>query len=355
MKIDFLIDSLSGGGAERVMTTLANGFGKRVEKVSLITFNENDFYHVDENINRIKLHHGILKNHTLRSFINLFAYYFKKNNRPDVLIAFMPRTNLIAIIVARIFRIKLIISEHTNHLAKTTTDTIWIRKKLYKYANATTVLTHFDLPFYKAHDVKALIMPNPIILPKKIRNFKKRSKNILVAGSLNRYKTKGFDSLLFLIEPVLKKNIDWTLTIAGAGETGMDALKQIVDQLNLHEQVLFTGFCKDMQSLMQESQIFVLVSKFEGLPMALMEALSNGMCCIAYDCVSGPSDLIINRENGLLIKDQNEKEMQLAIGELIDDEDLRLKLASNSPSSVEKYSLENILERWTKLIHEVIN
>jgi GalNAc-alpha-(1->4)-GalNAc-alpha-(1->3)-diNAcBac-PP-undecaprenol alpha-1,4-N-acetyl-D-galactosaminyltransferase len=355
MKIDFLINSLTGGGAERVMTTLANGFSHKSFKVKLITFNKNNAYQIDKNVSRIKLHQGKIKNHSIRSLINLIKFYKNQENRPDILISFMPITNFIAIMVSKFYGIKIIISEHNNHEANKSFKSKWIRLLFYKYADATTVLTSFDVPFYESLGAKVTIMPNPIILPKQIREYHFRNKNILVAGSLKRFKVKGFDSLLYLIAPILKSNPEWTLTIAGSGESGMLELKEIVQELKLTEKVIFTGFCENIQELMQNSQIYVLSSQYEGLPMVLMEALSNGMACVAYDCVSGPSDLIEKFKNGLLIKNQNSKSMQEGIKSLLNEENLRARLALNAPASVNKYSLDNILNQWELLIDRVLN
>lgn len=354
MKIDFIINSLTGGGAERVMTTLANGFSETSKEIKLITFNESEAYELNNLVKRIKLHEGRFKNHILRSTLNLFKFYFKKKNRPDLIVSFMPDTNLISICVAKIFRIKIIISEHNNHLANPSNKSKWIRKYFYRYANATTVLTNFDVNYFESMGAKVTVLPNPILLPKAITKYNLRNKNILVAGSLKRYDVKGFDSLLYLIEPVLKSNLDWTLTIAGSGESGTTVLKKITHKLKLEKQVIFTGFCKNIQELMQNSQIYVLASKYEGLPMVLMEALSNGMACISYDCVSGPRDLIEDKKNGLLIDNQNKEAMQDGIRQLINNYNLRETLAQQAPQSVTKYSLENILTQWELLIESIV-
>ena len=81
MKIDLMINSLNGGGAERVMVTLANGFISNKHDVSLITFNKGDAYKTSPEINRINLHHGNIKNHSIRSFLNSYNHYcYRKTN-----------------------------------------------------------------------------------------------------------------------------------------------------------------------------------------------------------------------------------------------------------------------------------
>jgi len=355
MKIDLLINSLNGGGAERVMATLANGFSDKGYKIRLITFNEGNAFPINSDVKRIELHGGFLKNHTLRSLINLFKFYLKNNNKPHILVAFMPTTNLIAILISIICNIKVIVSEHNNHKANYSTQNKWIRKLFYRFADSITVLTKFDVPFFEKLGAKVTVMPNPVEIPLTTKEYNDRENNILVAGSLKRYKTKGFDTLLNTIAPVLNQFNNWKLIIAGSGEPGMTTLKEIVKELDIEDKVIFTGFTNELPTLMQNSKVYVLSSKFEGLPMVLMEALSNGMSCIAYNCVSGPSELIDDNFNGILIEDQNSSAMSKGITALLEDDKLRNRLANNATISVEKFSTKNVIIMWENLIDSVLN
>ena len=351
MKIDFIINSLTGGWAERVMVTLANGLCEK-HKIRIITFNERngDAFYLNDKICRVKLHEGKFKNHLLRSLGNLNFFYKKKSNHPDIIISFIHINNLISILVAKWRGIKIIVCEHTNHTVVSSKLVKFTRKYIYRLAHATTVLTSFDEPFYRKYGANVTILPNPLLLPKAIKPFSERKQNILLVGSLNRYEGKGFDALLHLIAPILRKNPNWTLTIAGDGANGLQVLQDITNQLKIGEKVIFTGFCSNIQDLMQNSQIFVLPSKYEGLPMGLMEALSNGMACVAYDCPSGPRDLIQNDLNGLLINNQDIDAMKSGLLRVMEDYILREKLASNAPSSMQIYGLESIMVQWESLI-----
>lgn len=352
MKIDFIINALSGGGAERVMVTLANGFSTDNE-VSLITFNKGSAYPIDHQINRVKLHHGNINNHTLRSWLNLFLYYKHCNEKPDIIVVFMPANALIVIPIAKFFGIKVIVSEHNNHMANPSLKTKWTRKILYPFANVVTILTSYDLDFFKKTNRRVVIMPNPIKIPSRINEFSKRKKNILAAGSLQRFRVKGFDSLLKIAAPLLHMHKDWTLTIAGSGESGMETLKELRKELNLENQVFLPGFCDNIQELMQNSQIFALSSKYEGLPMVLMEALSNGMTCIAYDCISGPRDLIEDNINGLLVRNQDTTDFQEKLDELMTNDKLRYFLASSASNSMLRFDLAEIMKQWNDLFEEI--
>jgi len=270
------------------------------------------------------------------------------------MVSFIHSNNLVGIITSKLRNIKVIVCEHTNHTIVSSYKVKFTREYLYRFANATTVLTSFDVEYYDKHGANVVIMPNPIDTPVYISEFASRDKTILAIGDLNRYKGKGFDNLLDIINPILKNNSDWKLKIAGSGDIGLQILTKKVEELGLKEQVIFTGFCNKIYELMQNAQIFVLPSKYEGLPMGLMEALSNGMACIAYNCPSGPSDLIENYKNGILIKNQDHKAMQQGLHQLIEDGKLSEKLAKNAPVSMTPYTLDKIISKWEFLFDSLI-
>lgn len=354
MKIDFISSSLTGGGAERVMVLLANFFVIKGHEVSIITFNDGDDFKIDNRVKRVRLHFGRIKNHTLRSICNLFFFYKKKRNRPDFSISFLSRTNFISIISCKIFSIKTIVSEHSNHLRVGDKIRWFTWNCLYKYADVVTVLTNFDKLFFEKKGAKVVVVPNPTSFEALKDNSHPRKKHILAIGDLNRYYGKGFESLIVLISPILKKHPDWILKIVGGGEYGLAFLKDLAIQEGVEQQIIFTGFRNDVNTLMQESEIFVLSSRYEGLPMGLIEAMSQGMACIAYDCVTGPSELINHNYNGLLMQNQNIKAMQNGLIRLIDNERLRKKLSQNAIKSLDRYSIDNIYNRWGKIFQEIL-
>ncbi len=353
MKIDFVGSSLVGGGAERVMITLANTFVDKGHEVTIITFNPPDDFIPNEKVKRVKLHYGKFKNHTLRSFFALYRYYRSKKNRPDIMITFMASTNFITIPVAKLLGIKVIASEHTNHMSGTSKRVKITRKYLYKLVDMLTVLTSFDFPYYNKLTANVRIVPNPSSFTKYKNQTTKRDNVILTVGSLERYKEKGFENLLHIIEPVLKKNDSWILKIAGGGIKGEKILKELAQTLGISKQIVFTGFRDDIESIMRTSQIFVLPSISEGLPMVLIEAMSQGMACISYDCISGPSDIIEHEVNGLLIEDQNQKAMRQGLEKLIENKELRDTFSYNALLSVDRYNIDVIYSKWAGLFKEL--
>ncbi|QDO94314.1 glycosyltransferase family 4 protein [Formosa sediminum] len=351
MKIHFIISRLKGGGAERVLTLIATAFANKPNyDITIITLNDYEvFYDIPNTINKISMDYGHISNHTIKSMINLTSYYCKKQNRPDLIISFITLTNFITIIVAKLFGIKIIVEEHNSYLRAMKSReklTNFTRKHLYKRADLLTVLTSFDVVYYEQFNVNVKVMPNPCSFLPLTAQLKEREKTILAVGNLDRYHHKGFDNLIVFIAPILKSNPDWKLKIAGTGENGLDLLASLVDQHDIKEQVIFTGFVSNISDLMQSSSIFILSSRFEGLPMVLLEAMSQGMACIAYNCKTGPSDIITPDINGLLIEDQNIKEMQFNLQRLISDSNLRASLAKEAIKSLDKYHIDTIIEKY---------
>ena len=353
MKIDFVISSLTGGGAQRVLILLANALVQKGYHINIVTFNAPDIFVADKRVGRVRLHEGKIKNHKLRAIYNLIKYYSKKEKRPAIIISFLTSTNFISIPVAKLFGIKIIASEHINYLRSDSVVDNFTRKYLYRYDNFLTVLTKFDVPYYQKFKAKPVVMPNPSSFVPLQKDNMIRKKVILAVGSLNRYEHKGFDNLLYILKPILEEFPEWRLKILGKGDKGMNYLKNLSIELQIEKNIEFAGFKSNVSEIMQQSSIFILSSRYEGLPMVLIEAMSQGMACIAYDCITGPSDIIKNGYDGLLIDNQNREAMRAGLAKLIGDNTLRKKLASNAIHSINRYQIDNIVKKWEDLFQRL--
>lgn len=359
MKVDFIISTLGGGGAERVLTLMVNSLAKNPSnRISVITlFQGKEDYKLDPAINRVKLKQTkFVPSHTFRSIINLSRYYKTKSNRPDIIVSFITLTNLIAIITAKLYSIKVIAQEHNSYLRhmegrKRITD--FTKKYIYKSADVVTVLTSFDIDYYENYGANVYVMPNPCSFTPITENFHNREKTILAIGHLNRYHHKGLDNLIKLIAPILKEYPEWQLKIAGAGDKGLKYLTQLAQEHDVLDRIVFMGFINNVSEVMHQASIFILPSRFEGLPMVLLEAMSQGMACISYDCKTGPSDIIENNINGLLIEDQNMNHMQKSLIELLSNENLRKKLSNEGIKSLNKYNISTVTERYEVLFKKI--
>ena len=142
--------------------------------------------------------------------------------------------------------------------------------------------------------------------------------------------------------------------IIGEGSDGLSFLKAKVERLGIVDHVVFAGYRKDIRELLQISEIFILTSRYEGLPMVLMEAASQGIACIAYDCISGPSDIIEDKVSGVLVADQDKDEMTRKVISLIENPEQRKELGKNAVLASENFSLEKIGTLWQELFQKIL-
>ncbi len=360
MKISFVIDNLQGGGAERVLTLIANEFSQRNHEVMIITYSPECDFVLRKNIqlkpifknSETKLDLFSRINRKLK-FIPRLLHSIKKN-KPDVIISFMANMNRPVIIAGKLLGIPVIASEHTTSQIKMTFPIWFTRRWIYKMADAVTVLTNHDYEiFYKHFLTNVTVMPNPVsFVP--IGKSKARERIVLAAGDLNRWSIKGFDNLLKVFSNVVKIHPEWRLEIAGSGKNGLEYLTQLTDELGIKNNIIFLSFCQNLNTELQRSSIFVLSSRNEGFPMVLIEAMSQGCACVSFDCTSGPREIIKNGVDGILIEDQNMLQMEKEICRLIEDQKLREYLAENAVKNIEHLSIQNIGDRWIDLVNSVI-
>jgi len=357
MKIDLIIGSLQSGGAERVVSKIGEYLANHNYQVRIITFRKEDAYSLDEKIERLRFHKNLLLfNYTLvRAFFHLLHFYRKEENRPDIINSHIDVMGLTTIPIAKLYKIKVIASEHMNHHSnKKTFPRLLLWDFWYKYADAITILTKFDLEYFSKRNKNVVVIPNPSSFLPIPKNNTNRENVVLAIGSLDRFHHKGFDNLLDIIHIIKSELNDWKFVVVGEGETGKDFLKEKIKHLDIEKYVIFTGFRNDIDELLRKSSIFILPSRFEGLPMALIEATSQGIACISYDCISGPSDILVHNETGLLIENQNKVQMAENLKKLLQNKALRVRLGDNAIESSKIFSLNKVGEKWEKLFAQVI-
>ncbi len=357
--IIFIISSLSSGGAERVMSIIVNNLSELGYDISIIVKQGNKpFYQINDKVKIIYPKHKI-KYNTLyskvvgRAKVYRDIYLIIKRNKPDLVISFSTTTNASVIIICKILKIKVIVSEHNNY--KIGLDNIFImfiKKYIYKFSDKVTVLTkRDDVEYYGKFLNNVVVMPNPLsFLPveKKIYN----NKNIILAiGNLDRWKHKGFDKLIYLYSKIYQYYPGWKLYIVGGGSGKY--LKSLIELYAISDNVFLIGETTDVVEIMHLSTIFVMTSRWEGLPMVLIEAMSQGLPCIAFDCFTGPGDIITNNVDGLLVEDQNDEEFERKLIELIENRQLQEELSVNAIETSKKYSYHIIINKWIELIEMV--
>ena len=360
MKISYIILSLAGGGAERVLSLIAEESLKRGHQVTIYTCLPFCEYSIPAGIkmesafNEKEITPHFLSKLRRKSLFIFRLHAYLKANKPDVVISFMAGINKQSIIASKLLNLPIIVSEHSNYQKMNFIE--WFERRwIYKMADSVTVLTKFDFDnYYNKFLTNVEIMPNPVSFSS-INEVSNKEESIIVVGSLDRWEIKGFDNLLKVFAKVVELHPNWVLKIAGSGTQGMNYLKQLSIHLGIEDNVHFLGFCISVDKELKKSSIFVLSSRYEGFPMALLEAMSQGCACISFDCVSGPAEIITNGVDGILVEDQNLKKLEQAICDTIENEDKRIYLASNAIKNIQRFSLEYIGVKWDTVINAVVS
>jgi GalNAc-alpha-(1->4)-GalNAc-alpha-(1->3)-diNAcBac-PP-undecaprenol alpha-1,4-N-acetyl-D-galactosaminyltransferase len=190
------------------------------------------------------------------------------------------------------------------------------------------------------------VIPNPIELPSQTPELETRSKVVINVGFIGRQKNQVALLRTFSTSDV---NKEWELHFVGDGPDRRH-LVAATEKLGMSDRVRFLGERRDVPELLQRSQVFAFTSLSEGFPNALAEALAHGCACISYDCPTGPSDLIRNGVNGLLIPVGDERLFAEQLRYLLSDSDLRLTLGMEAKRSMQKFASARILRHFEDLV-----
>ncbi len=388
MKIFIVCNSLGGGGAERVGVNLANGFAQHGHQAYIITdIYQPASYPVDENVTVLPFYSrtkGRVKrwvNGTKNLHRNI------KQEQPDVVIGFMHLCSLISRVAAIGTKASTVMTVH-HALESDTYKFSKFEQFLDRHTpclySATTVLTHPDKECLGDRK-NIFVIPNPVTFTA-ADNIPKKEKIVLAAGRLNDWRYKGWDILLLAWSKIQdsrfkiirethqqdSQDSSWWLKIAGAGNAdSLNYLKSLLpdaewihnDNVNdddNHEGFLcrsekyhieFMGFQKDMEPLYKKSEIFALSSRSEGLPMVLIEAMSQGCAPIATDFKGRTKEIITSEKEGLTCNPEDIETLAAGIQKLMADEELRKTIQQNAIERSKFFSLDNIISLWEKFLY----
>ena len=362
--VSFVIYNLSSGGAERVVTELAN-YLSNYYKISIITLVKCEpFYSLNKKVNLLSLE---IPEKAKPNFIGSGIGYYKiinrlrnliVNHRIDIIIGFTTSVNIFSVIAGKFSGIPIIISERSNPTLENL-NKFWIffRRIIYPFADKLIVQSPGTYKFYEKimTKKKILIIPNPIsqnlgIKKKNINKAIQRENIILNIGRLTHQKAQHL-----LIEAFAHVHEDnWKLVIVGEGERKQELIT-IAKKHGIEDKVQLVGKHKDTSEFYNSASIFVLSSLFEGFPNVLVEALFFGLPCISSNCDYGPSLLIRHNKNGFLFEVGNVNELSECLKLLMGNEELRIQFGTIAKESVNHLNIKVVGKIWIKEIEVLIN
>ncbi|MFO8236562.1 MAG: glycosyltransferase family 4 protein [Bacteroidales bacterium] len=354
--IAFVISCLKGGGAERVISGLANYFVNLDYKVSVIYLDKHkDFYFLDEKINRYQIEYSRNIGNFFLGLINTrkrilaICKMIQKVN-PEIVISFITDINVLTVLACRNLNVPVIISERTNP-GKYQIPRRWkiAARLFYPLADKMILQTDRAKKYYNyLPSSKIAIVPNPVF-KRAIQDNVEKEKIILAVGRLEY--PKGFDLLIQAFSKTQAKK-DWQLIIAGEGSERQNLEGQIMS-CGLDSNVSLVGFQLDIENFYSRASLFALSSRYEGYPNALAEAMNFGLPCISFNCDFGPAEMIKNGENGILIEPGNTEQLARGIDNLINDSEKRDRLGKNAAVTRKDSGIRLIAKKWETIFDDL--
>lgn len=356
MKISFFIGSLGSGGAEKIVAELANYLSNNNEVTVVTWSNKIPHYSLSNqvNFNPLRTYTGksvIRRN--INSYCELITYV--KEQKVDCYIVFLSISTFILLSLRKIISCPIIFSVRT-YPPKEYGGIVrgMLSRLLLRYADGVVYQTKEQSEFFPYLKINMAIIPNPVYVldPESINDHSGgEEKRILAVGRLSSEKNYPF--MVEVMTRVLRDFPEYRLDVFGEGPLRRTIEKKIAAS-GMSEQIHLCGVSRDILFQLQTADIFLLLSEYEGISNALLEAMATGVAVIATDCLGGGNRMLIeNGKNGILIPRGNAEQLEIAVRKLLVDKTLRYRIASNAKYVRVKYSPEKIYLAWEQFIEYV--
>lgn len=369
-RIILVIYSLGRGGAQRILTELANHWTSAGHDVALVTFAPDppSIYSLNREIQRIRLPAAGTSASPLQAvFRNISTVRMLRSafraQRPDVILSFMTRANVLTLLAASGLDSRKIISERVDP-RKAPIPPAWRLLRRLSYALADLIVVQTESVRSSRASVSpawhCAVIPNPLS-----RSFEKECRAAIdlrsnlglpadarIAIGIGRLMPqKGFDLLIRAFAACHADHDRWHLVIVGEGKE-MEGLRRLSQECGIAARTHLTGLAQSPREFLQQADLFVLSSRYEGFPNTLLEAMSCGLAVLSFACPSGPEEIIHDGTDGILVENGDVTELSKALDELMTDDAKRSMLGKNAQRNVQRYSPAVVLPLWDKALDD---
>lgn len=351
MRIVFVQAGLGAGGAEKIVSLLAEHRHELGDEVHVLAFSSppgGSYFPYRDDI-RVETP-GTADRAGGRSMLRVARRISWLRSRfralkPDLIVSFLTKINVLVTIASRGIGARVVISERNNP-GMQTAHPFWRPASLLAARAADGIVMQTEqaratLP--ARAQARAVVIPNPCTMPSGARGRKGDGSRIVAVGRLDRQ--KGFDLLLEAFARAAPAMPGATLTIFGEGAERA-ALEAQIRALGLRDRVRLPGVTECPGAWLEAGDVFVLSSRFEGFPNVLVEALAGGLPAVAFDCPWGPSSILTDGKDGLLVPPQDVEALASALERLVTDAELRAALSAAASKTVGRFLLPNVLAQW---------
>ena len=349
MKITFIAANLNSGGAERVMSLLANQFSQNGYEVEFVFLKKDiRFYPLHQYVN-VKVAEKECNSGSLIKKLSWMRKYIRQN-KPDAVFAFRIAIYSVTLLSLLGIKIPVIASERNDPRFN---SRVWktVQALLLPQANYFVVQTQQIKNYFpKFIQKKTDIIFNPVTETVFSLSPIPKVKQIISVGRLHAQKNQKM--MIEAFARVSGQFPEWKLVIYGEGPD-RKALESLVERLKIEDKVSLPGRSESVIEELNKSEIFAFSSDYEGMSNAIVEAFCVGLPIITTK-VSGTEDIIIDGENGFLLERNDVIGMEKAMRELMGDENLRRKMGDYNKTKSDLFKIDNIFRQWEMVLKKAI-
>ena len=370
------------GGAERVIIEKANYLANQGHEVLLVSYEQGQHpipYVLQSNVKFVDLNCRFFTLAKYPLLIRLYKFFDLKRKlcsllqqtildfSPNVVVLASDWQFLVGIVVKASKGIPVIAEFHNAYdfIIKKIGDVengikskltgFYYKRSLMQFKNCACLvsLTENDARHWRNHSAHVVVIPNPVTLyPESVNDIPKENGRILCVGRLNDQ--KRIDRLVTAFSMIADKYPAWHVDIFGEGDK-RPALQKQICECNLQERIVLHQPTKQIYDEYKKSQFLVLSSAYEGRPLVLIEAMACGLPCVAFNCPSGPSEIVEDGVSGLLAREGDVVDLSSKIEWMITHETERNEMAKKSREAALAYLPSTIMEKWESLYMSVLN
>ncbi|MEQ6890032.1 glycosyltransferase family 4 protein [Halomonas sp. CS7] len=355
MKILVVAPSLRLGGLENSVSTMTSWLADAGHSLTLVLcYRGERFYELNDKIDVVEPGFSLSARGKVYFYLSWirFVRHVIKSKRPDVILSYGDYHNSLVKLSSSFLQVPVVVTDRASPGLKFPLYMRLIRSLTYPKCSGVIAQTQRAALVKKEllkKGVKVKIIPNPV---RSFEPSQKVDRKKVVLAVARHYHVKGLDRLIKAFSRLDAP--EWELHIAGSLGPETQKLEKMVQGLGLSDRTKFLGSVSNMGLLYSSASVFVLPSRSEGFPNALIEAMSLGCPSIAFDINAGPSEIIQHGENGLIVEDGDIQEMSNAILQLIDNEGLRLSMGHNASKLSNDLNLKSIGEKYENFLKSFV-
>jgi glycosyltransferase involved in cell wall biosynthesis len=356
----FVLPGIGAGGSEHVVNMLANHWSSRGWQVVVTTFADEDtpsYYPYRKDVKLDRLGFPPARSGPLAAALATAQRISAlrramRRHQPALVISFLTRTNVAALVAGFGLDIPIVVSERNNPALQPIGPVWrWLRGLLYPKAYGLVTMTAGVRDYFPAGMRKrSWVIPNAAELPR-IGEARRSGRLLTAVGRL--VPQKGFDLLLEAFSQAAPGNPEWRLMIWGEGPD-RQALEAQRDRLGLRDRVLMPGISESPGSWIETADIFVLSSRYEGWGIVLLEAMAAGLPVASFDCQWGPREMISDGVDGLIAPAEDVPALAATLDRLMRDASLRDRLGAAALQSSKRFTTEHVLAQWDEVAATVL-